>query len=161
MYNPISNGGNQAGRWRTLTKDEWDYLFNTRSASTVNGTANARYCKATVNGVSGIVIFPDSYTHPAGVPQPTSVNTWRAPLSSNSYTASQWTTMQFAGAVFLPAAGYRYGTSVNNVGSYGSYWSASYSGSGSAYCVYFGDSYFGSTYYNYRRSGLSVRLVQD
>ena len=27
VYNPISNGGNQAGLWRTLTRDEWKYLF--------------------------------------------------------------------------------------------------------------------------------------
>ncbi len=28
--NAISNGGNEANAWRTLTKDEWVYLFQTR-----------------------------------------------------------------------------------------------------------------------------------
>jgi hypothetical protein len=27
VYNKISNGGNQPGLWRTLTADEWLYLF--------------------------------------------------------------------------------------------------------------------------------------
>ncbi len=27
VYNPITNGGNTAGLWRTLTKDEWIYLL--------------------------------------------------------------------------------------------------------------------------------------
>ena len=28
VYNKISNGGNEPGIWRTLSYDEWDYLFN-------------------------------------------------------------------------------------------------------------------------------------
>ena len=71
LYNAISNGGNTAGTWRTLTKDEWTYLFNTRNASTVNGTADARYAKAYLFGTThGVIIFPDVYTHPAGVTAP-------------------------------------------------------------------------------------------
>ena len=59
-HNAISNGGNTADTWRTLTKDEWTYLFNTRSASTVNGTADARYAKAYLFGTThGVIIFPD------------------------------------------------------------------------------------------------------
>ena len=39
----IENGGNTANSgWRTLTRDEWDYLFNSRKASTVGGTADGR-----------------------------------------------------------------------------------------------------------------------
>ena len=44
--------------WRTLKSDEWTYLFNGRTS------VATRYCKATVNGVSGVVLFPDSYMHP-------------------------------------------------------------------------------------------------
>jgi hypothetical protein len=67
--------------------------------------------------------------------------------------------MEANGAVFLPAAGYRYGTSVDDVGSYGYYWSASYDDSYGAYSVYF---LSGSLYPSYnldRILGLSVRLV--
>ncbi|MBR5436140.1 MAG: hypothetical protein IK120_04675 [Muribaculaceae bacterium] len=31
VYNKISNGGNQAGLWRTLTNDEWQYLISNRT----------------------------------------------------------------------------------------------------------------------------------
>ena len=69
--------------------------------------------------------------------------------------------MEQHGAVFLPAAGYRDGTSVGYVGSYVDYWSASYSNSIGAYDLFFKD---GTLPYDYgegynRNSGLSVRLV--
>ena len=39
VYNPISNGGNQAGLWRTLTREEWIYLFehHTHNWTTIEG----------------------------------------------------------------------------------------------------------------------------
>ena len=51
-YNRILNGGNQTGLWRTLTKDEWEYILDKRS--TISG---ARFAHAVVNGVLGIVLF--------------------------------------------------------------------------------------------------------
>ena len=43
--NAISNGGNTANQWRTLTRAEWYYLLNTRTdASSKRGTGN-------INGV--------------------------------------------------------------------------------------------------------------
>ena len=54
--------------WRTLTKDEWVYVFNTRTgakASTVAENANIRFAKATVNSVKGMIIFPDGGTFAA------------------------------------------------------------------------------------------------
>ena len=160
VNNAISNGGNAAGLWRTLTHEEWDYLFNTRSASTVNGTANARYAKGTVNSVAGVILFPDSYTHPDGLAQPTNINSSGANYTGNNYSTSDWTAMQTAGAVFLPAAGRRYGTSVNNVGSYGYYWSASYYSSYYAWLVYFSSGGLDAEYANFRNYGRSVRLVR-
>jgi hypothetical protein len=61
--------------------------------------------------------------------------------------------------VFLPAAGNRNGTSVNNVGSNGNYWSASYNNSNNAYNVNFNDSNL-NTNNNNRYNGQSVRLVR-
>ena len=49
VYNAIQ-GDDQAGLWRTLTRDEWDYLINLRPASTVDGVDSARYAEATVAG---------------------------------------------------------------------------------------------------------------
>lgn len=160
VYNPISNGGNQSGLWRTLTTNEWDYVFNTRQASTVGGTANARYAKAMVNEKAGVILFPDNYTHPSYLPSPLQVNINNAPFNINSYSGDGWAAMEELGCVFLPAAGYRYGVVVHNVNSSGSYWSVSYYDSGYAFEMSFGSGGLLSGP-GIRRDGYSVRLVQD
>lgn len=159
-YNAISNGGNtQNFGWRTLTSAEWAYLFNTRSNTTVNGVKNARFARATVNSKAGVIIFPDNYTHPSGVTQPTNINSYTSDYTGNSYNTTQWSSMESAGAVFLPAAGYRSGTSINYVGSIGYYWSSTASSASNAYFVYFNSSNGDpSSDYN-RYYGRSVRLV--
>ena len=58
--NAITNGGNKANVWRTLTKDEWVYLFYSReNAATLFGFGS-------VNGVNGLIILPDNWTTPEG-----------------------------------------------------------------------------------------------
>lgn len=167
VYNAISNGGNAAGLWRTMTPDEWRYLYETRSASTVNGTANARYAKGAVNGKEGAIFFPDSYAHPTDVAQPVNINTRNADYAGNSYTASDWLAMEACGAVFLPAAGYRSatgfhdGTTFIHVESEGSYWS-SISTVENARAIQLrirGYNLNLTTYYKY--NGNSVRLIKD
>ena len=102
---------------------------------------------------------------------------WRMPTYSElkelgSNCTWEWTTLNGVNgrkvtgpngnSIFLPAAGYRYGTSSYDVGSYGDYWSsAPYEGGGSrAYRLYFYIGYCvwgsGSCYY-----GQSVRPVLE
>ena len=161
VHNAINNGGDQASQWRTLTggnNGEWEYIFNTRNASTINGTPNARYAKAKVANVHGVILFPDSYTHPSGVVQPVGIN-GNTGWNGNSYDVSDFMAMQAAGAVFLPAAGTRNGSMVLDVGSHGGYWSASCSGNSNAYYKHFNSS--GLHMYGEGRSyGRSVRLVR-
>jgi len=158
VYNAISNGGNQAGMWRTMTSDEWEYLINTRNASTVGGTNNARYAKATVNSMAGLIILPDSFTKPSGV-ELENINTADAAFDGNTYTISQWSVLERAGAIFLPAAGGR-GTEMSYVGTGGFYWSSTYYGARYAWNMNFGDDVLGVDYDN-RHIGRSVRLVKD
>ena len=161
VHNMISNGGNQAGIWRTLTKDEWYYLFNSRSASTINGTNNSRFAKAVVNNIHGVILFPDSYSHPAGVAVPFGINeTGNTGWNYNTYNTSDWAQMEAKGCVFLPAGGQRNGSSVYEVGYTGYYWSSSYSSNNSAFRVHFDESYMGAQSIFYRYYGYSVRLVQ-
>ena len=162
-HNAISNGGNTAGTWRTLTKDEWTYLFNTRSASTVNGTANARYAKAYLFGTThGVIIFPDSYTHPAGVTAPTGINaTSSTSWNGNRYTATDWAKMEAAGCAFLPAAGRRDGTSIYNVNEYVRYWTSTYSTAGLAYLVDIRNTSMNPANDFQKSFGYAVRLVHD
>jgi len=127
----ISNGGNTANSgWRTLTGSigaEWQYLFDTRTASTVGATANARYAKAYLFGTThGVILFPDNYIHPTDVAAPTGINTTgNTSWDANTYTAEDWAKMEAAGAVFLPAAGMRFYSSLLDVGTIGYYWSSS------------------------------------
>ena len=153
-YNAISNGGNTENLWRTLTSAEWDYLLNsTKRTST-------RYAKATVNSKIGIILFPDSYTHPSGVTPPTNINTYDAAFNSNSYDGTYWTAMESAGCLFLPTAGIRTGTNLSDVGSLGNYWSSTPRDAINSYGVYFNVEQVGIFYGGRRDIGRSVRLVQ-
>ena len=150
--------------WFTLSKDEWTYLINTRSASTVGGIADGRYAKAKVNDVQGVILFPDTYTHPDGVANPVGINEegdtgW----NDNNYSSADWTKMESAGCVFLPAAGYRNGSTVYGAGTGCYYWSATPTpnGTGSAYGVGFYSGYPFPAYYCDRDGGCSVRLVRQ
>ena len=150
VYNKISNGGNQEGLWRTLTYIEWYYLRYGRT------DADALYGTATVNGVNGCIFLPDNWTTPTGITFKCGANGYLA----NTYSASDWSKMEANGAVFLPAAGGRYGAGVDDVGSYGGCWSSSAGGDRNAGCL---DFYGGSVGAGSggRNGGRSVRLVQD
>ncbi|MBQ0016566.1 MAG: hypothetical protein KBT04_06245, partial [Bacteroidales bacterium] len=143
VHNAIANGGNVRGRWRVPTRGECTYLVSSRP--------NAQNLKgyATVNGVKGWIILPDDWVLPSGL-------TFVAQTSYNSnvYSDSEWSRMEAAGAVFLPAAGYRNGTTVNNVGNSCMYWTSSVNGD--SYAYYF---YFSGCSNEFRNYGLSVRLV--
>jgi len=148
--------------WCTLSKDEWLYLFNTRFASTVGGTENGRYAKAKVKDVQGVILFPDTYTHPDGVTASTGVNaTDDTGWNGNNYSSADWTKMEKNGAVFLPAAGYRDEADVDWVGDDGYYWSSSANGDEDAHYVYFAESDdLPEVTYTSRYCGHSVRLVR-
>lgn len=62
--------------------------------------------------------------------------------------------------VFLAAAGYRNGASVNNVGSNGNYWSSSVNNENNAYNVNFNSGNLNPQNNNNRYNGFSVRLVR-
>ena len=119
--NPISNGGNQANMWRTLTYDEWDYLFNTPA------NASSKYGVGMVNGITGMIVLPDEFTLPSGLTftagEASSLG-YQYYQTKNNYSAAEWARMEACGALFLPAAGYRDGSSVYHVGYYGNYWSS-------------------------------------
>ena len=151
-YNTVSNGGNQNHKWRTLTREEWAYVFNTRSTS-----SGIRYAKAMVNNVNGVILLPDNWN--SGCYTLYSTNSSGASFSSNVISSTTWAnSLESHGAVFLPAAGFRNETSVINVGSGGYYWSASYSYNFGAWDVIFYDGGLSTDWLN-RYSGQSVRLV--
>ncbi len=154
-YNAISNGGNQTNQWRTLTTDEWRYVFNFRTTS-----SGRRYAKANVNNVNGVILLPDNWS--TSTYSLSNTNQSSASYSSNTISVSQWSILEDAGAVFLPAAGDRQGDYVSNVGSGGYYWSASYDTyNGEVYHMWFNGSYFELYGWSNRGDGHSVRLVRS
>ena len=158
--NAINNGGNINNTWRTLNgnnEGEWDYVFNIRSTN-----SNIRFAKAQVNDINGVILLPDDWSSSAY--SLNSTNIPYASFSSNIISASQWTILENSGAVFLPAAGYRYGSSVYEVNC-GYYWSSTgwystFYGYPSYYFLRFSDD-INAKDYNGAYFGRSVRLVQD
>lgn len=154
-YNAISNGGNKAGLWRTLTREEWKYLLFSRK--------NAGYLStsATVNGVYGCIIFPDDFKKPADISWTYNASDWTV----NVFSEAQWLLLEDLGAVFLPAAGDR--GSRDNGDVVGTYWSATSeedSSSEAYYCLFYSWNWSIVCNYTYRleaSGGRSVRLVKD
>ncbi len=165
VYNAIGNDA--PGTWRTLTRDEWDYLVNLRAASTVDGTDSARYAEAIVCGVMGLILFPDRFERPAGIDTIVNINrnSFTLSFSDNIYTAGQWAQLEDAGAVFLPASGFRGGTWLSTIGEGGSYWASTCNADRQAYALLFIDGLVNAsaecTYEKDRGYGRSVRLVKD
>ena len=150
-------GNDAPNTWRTLTYNEWKYLLKNRpNANSLKGVAQ-------VNGVNGLILLPDSWTCPSGV-------TFKSGFHNNSgvdyyaayqtFTAAEWSKLESAGAVFLPATGGRYGSDVSDVQNYGFYWSATMYNSYYAFCFYFNSDELYMNHYT-RYGGQSVRLVKD
>ena len=155
--NKISNGGNEAGLWRTLTEEEWNYLLESRSdASAKRGTAE-------VCGIRGLILLPDNWTLPRGVKFTSELLSYSGIVyGTNYYNIQEWKVMESAGAVFLPDAGMRKMKILSLVGMSGSYWSSSMKQliNGVIEVVHM------ETYYCYTRTilpyyGLSVRLCSE
>ncbi|MCQ2067479.1 MAG: hypothetical protein MJY68_00015 [Bacteroidaceae bacterium] len=163
-------GNAPAGAYKSLSKEEWTYLLESRSASTVGETANARYAKATIKvdestSVTGLILFPDVFTVPESVNTPSGINTKNAGFDTNTYSVADWGKLESAGAVFLPAAGHRNDGNdyVSSVGSNARYWSSSPLKDKAANAIYL--SFFSGTIdcnTNGPRSyAFCVRLVTD
>ena len=150
--------------WRTLTNDEWTYLRSTRAnAANLMGVARINLDAEGTTYANGLILLPDTWTCPEDV-------TFKSGLSSTygeqayadyqTFTLEQWAKLEAAGAVFLPASGRRYGSSISEVQYYGYYWSATPDNPEYAYCMYFYSKetvWFGGS----RNFGQAVRLVQD
>ena len=154
-YSYCAQQGVATGTWRVLTNEEWDYLRSRNTTYYYHGC----YLGAKVNGVCGILLFPDVFSWPlaAGVePDISDINN----INHYGYECegSVFTALQDAGCVFLPAAGSRLGFYVSDVGSIGYYWNSS---NNDGYFV--GSTMFNTATLNFtydeREYGSSVRLV--
>ena len=169
VYNIISNGNSR--QWRTLSADEFRYLLDERLTD-----SRIRYAKAEVAGVRGLILLPDDWS--PSIYHLRSYN-WNVDYSANIISGASWLdVLEPAGAVFLPAAGYRFQTSGENwiwyengvSNSYdceGVYWTVT-QGTGVDYASAMFFSGSDGSYYSdfisehvHRCHGCSVRLVSD
>ena len=120
--------------------------------------------------IKGMVILPDEWTDPAGC-KPFVGGRWEGSAEAfldNTYNAEggtaglsgDWARMEAAGAVFLPMAGFRDGTSVD--GSFGVYWAQDpVEDSTEALVLIFADGFFSHKAHVSYPYGCAVRLVKD
>ena len=150
-------GADAPNTWRTLTYDEWWYvLFDRPNASSLKGVAQ-------VNGVNGLIFLPDSWVCPEGITFKSGFHSeWGVDYYAayQTFAAAEWSKLESAGAVFLPASGGRAGSYGRYVQSNGSYWSATeYNSYIARYLGFNSDVANIGNYIRY--NGLSVRLVKD
>ena len=150
VYNKIEDA-DQYG-WYTLSEDEWRYILVDRNTS-----SGIRYAKGKVNGVNGVILFPDDWESSSNI---NNANDRNGRYDSNIISSIRWKSMEKRGAVFLPAAGYRFdGSWLSDSGRYGCYWTSSSVPYGGAMRVYFLDANLHTELACNKYNGLSVRLV--
>ena len=144
MESKLADATQQGYNWRTLdgfhenySNYEWSYLIAYRQASTIGGTANARYLKATVDGHRCLILFPDEFVWNVSTmgDVPTTCNIANDEEFTHTLTLTQWQALENVGAVLLPAAGFYGDGKMNYVGQYVYCWAAklsSFTGSYSA-----------------------------
>ena len=145
--NAISNGGNEAYLWHSLTEAEWRYILYTRYSNKQATTYGSQ--KALIDGVNGYIIFPDDWD-----------KTWNP--DSWTLIPSEWQALEDKGAVFLPAGGRRKDVAdVMYANSNGNYWTCSENNSTQAYEASFSKaSNISVKATALKEDGRSVRLVK-
>ena len=155
-YNAISNGSNEENSgWRTLTNSEMDYVLNTRETA-----SDIRWAKGTVNGVNGVLLFPDDWS--SAIYAMNVVNGGN--YDSNIINAEDWATLlEPNGVVFLPyTGGIRRGTG-NAESTTGAYFlSTCYNNNYSDVWQFaFNSGGIAVDYFAWRSDGRAVRLARN
>ena len=171
VNNPIVNGGNTPNIWRTLSKEEWEYLLKREKDGT-------KLCyPSIVCKNSGLILLPDDWDFDPELPYTDTPNEEGfATYGRNVYSEELWARMEAHGAVFLPCAGLVLTSHFWDIGDIGttiwvegSYWSTTqsamcisvntYDGSDGDYGYYYEIRY--EVLGNRAKYGSSVRLVRD
>lgn len=147
--------------WYTMSWNEWNYLLYTRPASTVNGVENARFAQTIVEGVNGLILFPDEFEWNSATmgAVPGKINTGDSSWNSTDHTLAQFEAMEAAGIIYMPDTGYLRPDGYQHEGNMGSHWTSTVDGSSSAISLDFDDGNPVSCNTN-RRTLCTVRLAK-
>lgn len=176
-WGELQISGDAPKTWFTLNSTEWNYLLNQRVGengrnlrANVQITGVQNHPAGNTTTIKGFMLFPDDWTDddiPSGI-------TNFSYGSVNSISYDDWRRFEAAGAVFLPAAGWR-NPDVSRMGNIwiviehtyndGYYWTSSYDAVGESSYMYYqfnANNYlFGvSTNESQWHFGQSVRLVK-
>lgn len=142
--------------WYVLNHSEWTYLMATR-----DGVGMSKNALGSVNGVNGLIILPDGWVQPAGVPVFKPV-TSGVVYANNVYTTAEWAIMEAAGAVFLPCQGYSTdGGEPENATDHGRYWASDAYNSDNGYSISIEPDVIHDQNNNDKDNYYSVRLVKE
>ena len=153
--NSIQNWIGSGCQWRTLEWMDWHYLLFIR-----NTDSGIRFSTATVNDVKGLILLPDDWD--PSIYGFVNFNNQVNESEENIITLQEWEIIERKGAIFMPNAGIRLGTTVKWIQDYGLYWIAGPSDP-FAYVFYVqcAGKIVGLHNYCPRYAGLSVRLVRN
>ena len=146
----IDWGDKIEGDWRTMSGGEWHYLLFERAG------AREKRAVGTVNGRHGLLLLPDEWELPTGCSFDCQAIGWDV----NSYSIVQWGAMECAGAVFLPADGFRWGEMPYAFDCEGLYWSSTAESEGCPYTMHFDGNVMAVEWDDSPQFGQSVRLVR-
>jgi len=154
--------------WRMFTHDEIHYLLMYRE----NAEKLFGYCL--VDGIRGLYILPDDFVCLQGITMVSAVDdgfvnnyNWyysngeNKNYTKNNFSKEDWSLIEEAGGIFLPATGMRFSDECNHVSISGHYWTSSHYGEEFANCLcLFEHDLFLEGNFD-RSTGLAVRLVRD
>ncbi|MCQ2174494.1 MAG: hypothetical protein MJY61_05100, partial [Bacteroidales bacterium] len=148
---------------------EWNYLLNGRTTTYGAGTSteSRRYAAVKVDGMSGLLLFPDEFSWPSELKEdePETFNSKSDNWNNRNYEVAAFEVLQNAGCVFLPAAGYRDGsTSFSDLGFFGSegyYWASDPINNDNAYGLEFSSDTVNPAREFLRFHSNVIRLVAD
>ncbi len=150
--------------YRTLTKDEWEYLLDSRAnASDKIGVACIKLTDDGSQYANGLILLPDNWTYSGDIRFKSGfVSDYISQTHADhqTFTLAEWQQLEAAGAVFLPASEERTGAIIYFEQSYGYYWSATAYESYNAYHLSC-DPDEAYTEFLIRFNGCAVRLVRD
>jgi len=162
---PFTNSSETAGAfkvgsdvkdYRLLSKDEWMYLLN--RVVIVDKTPKPAYGFAQFGESKGMVLLPDNWN---GTQAPDGFKYGKGNFVY--FSNDNWSAMETAGAIFLPAAGFRNdGSTITYTNEEGYYWTSSPKDIDRAYLINFtGPDLYFKKISDVRSKGFCYRLVTD